>query len=544
MKPSLILVATMVLSTAAAAGAELPTGYFVWTKGEARSPETRKIYRMTLPDKTDIKPLTSATPGEDIECQISPDGKWVAYAKAKLPGQNYHQTKMWKLYIVSIHGIGDGREEIKIDDNGYWPSWGEDGRLYYSQVDEDGGSQHTRIMRVTLDDYGGVTERVEVFITRDYFSDITDMNECFMSPDATWFAARTRGEQDVSGVGAISLHPPEFHLLARAGSVGCMPYIAPSGKWGLIAGRDHGIRWGQAPGVADRKEDQLLVPAFSSDDLCYHPGISSDEKWVLAGHSTDDDHNSGPYDIYIYSLDQASPGKKTVGEPQLLAEGGFNGWPDLWIGQPSDPPPPRPHIDSFGPQSWTIEIGQDVTLSWKTSFADLVELNGQEVQNDGAMTLSPDTTTTYELVASSSKVDDVDTKQVEVKVNQQPQPVGIDSFMVEPGSIVTGDSAVLSWSVSNPYQLDINGNQVEPTGSMEVSPVATTQYVLTATGFDGPVSQSMTLEVTELKQGLDDRGGCFCGGGSSFSWFALGVFVFWIIRRRKAGACCLRQLVE
>ena len=151
------ILACLVLAAGPAARAELPTGYLVWSKGEAYRPESRRIYRLTLPDKTDLKPLTSGTPGEDIECQISPDGRWVAYAKAKLPGQNYHQTKMWKIYIVSIHGIGDGREEIKIDDNGYWPSWGAAGELYYSQVDEEGGSQHTRIMRVTLDESGSTS---------------------------------------------------------------------------------------------------------------------------------------------------------------------------------------------------------------------------------------------------------------------------------------------------------------------------------------------------------------------------------------------------
>ncbi|MBW2704342.1 MAG: hypothetical protein JRF33_26285 [Deltaproteobacteria bacterium] len=512
--------------------AELPTGYFVWSQGESLRPETRKIYRMTLPEKTDVRVLTSGTPGADIEGQISPDGKWVAFAKAKLPDSTYHMTKMWKIYVVSIHGIGDGREENKIDDNGYWPSWGADGELYYSQVDDDGsGSEHTRIMRVTLDDYGFVQEKVEIFSTREHFPNFIDMNECYMAPGADWFAARIRGEESESGVGAISLHPPEFHLLAKAGSVGCMPIVAPSGTWGLIAGRDKGIRWGDAPGIPDRLEDEMLIPPRSDGDLCYHPGISTDEQWVLAAHSTESNHDSGPYDVYIYKLTG-----KTVDEGQVLAEGGFNGWPHVWVGEPSDPPPPKPHVDSFMPDSWTLTAGDTVELSWQTSFADEITLDGQSVDPDGNATFSPSATTSFRLVASSTEVTETDEASVEITVNDSDLPVVIESFELVPDSIELGESALLSWSVQNPHTLNVNGNPVTPEGSMEVSPVTTTDYVLTATGHQGPVTATVTLTVEELKQGLEDRGGCFCGsmapGGTTL--FGLGLIWLFMKRRRQS----------
>jgi hypothetical protein len=106
----------IVLMLGGSALAEPPQGYLVWIKGELGQKTSRKVYRMTLPEKSDVMALTS---GEDVECQVSPDGKWVAYAKSKLPDTDYHQFARWKLYLVSIHGVGDGREEIKIDDNGY-----------------------------------------------------------------------------------------------------------------------------------------------------------------------------------------------------------------------------------------------------------------------------------------------------------------------------------------------------------------------------------------------------------------------------------------
>jgi MYXO-CTERM domain-containing protein len=529
MKVKIITFLTLALLLATpVALAELPTGYLVWSKGDTLDPASRKIYRMTLPDKTDIMALTSGLPGEDIECQVSPDGKWVAFAKAKLPGSNYHQTKMWKIYLVSIHGIGDGREEIKIDDNGYWPSWGADGKLYYSQVDEDGAGQHTRIIRVSLDDYGAILEKTEIFSTREKLSDIEDVNECFVSPDATWFAARTRGEESESGVGAFTFNSPAFMALARAGNVGCMPYIAPSGTWGIIAGRDYGIRWGDAPSVANRQQDQVLIEPFSDDDLCYHPGFATDEQWVLSAHSTESDHNSGPYDIYIYKLDD-----KTAGPAQLLAEGGFNGWPHVWVGEPTDPPIPSPHVDWFRPDSYTVIEGSPVELSWQTSFADLVTLDEQAVDPDGSQIVTPTATQIYSLSAASSQIADTHTAELEITVNATAQPVTIDSFSLEPENIVAGETARLSWSVSFPYTLEINERPVGPSGSMDVSPIHTTDYVLNVSGHQGPISQTATLTVEELKQGLDDRGGCMCQAAPTTGLGVVGLALLFIIRRRR-----------
>ena len=69
----------------------------------------------------------------------------MAYAKAKFPGgSDYHDPKLWKVYLVSIHGAGEGRREIKIDDDGAWPSWSQSGALHYNQAD----GTHTRLMRV------------------------------------------------------------------------------------------------------------------------------------------------------------------------------------------------------------------------------------------------------------------------------------------------------------------------------------------------------------------------------------------------------------
>lgn len=523
------LIALALLGVAPPAQAELPTGYLVWIKGDAGARASRKVYRMTLPDKSDVKALSS---GEDVECQISPDGKWVAYAKAKLPDSDYHDFNRFKLYLVSIHGLGDGREEIRIDDNGYWPSWGDGQTLYYSQVDAE-HPLHSRIMKATLDADGNLLERSEVFRTYSAFADIREVNECFVAPDASWFAARTRGASSVSGAGAFGLAPAEFHLLARAGDIGCMPYIAPDSSWGFIAGRDQGIRWGDRPGVANRLEDQQLIAPHSAADLVYHPGISTDAQWFMAAHSSEDDHNAGNYDVYLYRLSG-----KVASDEQLLASGGFNGWPHLWVGQPTAPPPPRPRVNAFYPSSYTILAGESSELFWLTSYADSVTLDGAPVAPDGSQVVSPTSTHTYTLQAASAVASGSAEHSVELTVNQTPQAVAIESFVVEPNPVIAGNTALLSWRVVNAYTLDLGGTPVAPIGSSEVSPIESTTYTLTAQGHQGPASASVTLEVKpleELHPLLPDRGGCLCPWSSldqSAPGFAL-LMLLGLLRRRR-----------
>jgi hypothetical protein len=502
---SKLIVAVVILVLGWPAYAEPPEGYLVWIKGGLGKKTSRKVYRMTLPGKEDVKALTS---GEDVECQISPDGKWVAYAKAKLPDTDYHQFARWKLYLVSIHGIGDGREEIEIDDNGYWPGWGDAGILYYSQVDA-AHDQHTRIVKVTLDDRGEVTDRTVVFETHRHFSDIREVNECYLSPDGSWFAARTRGAAAVTGVGAFATNPPEFMLLAKAGSVGCMPYVAPDGEWGFIAGAEHGIRWGDAPHVQNRREDQELIPPLTAGGLCYHPGISTDGEWVLAAHNdggADHEHNDGAYDVHLYKLDG-----KSIDTGAVLATGGFNGWPHLWVGAPTPPPPPAPIIDSFTPDSYTILSGEDVTLSWTVRFTETLKINDVPVDPpavEGSRTYSPAQTAEYLLLAENAE--GTDTAAVTVTVNATPQAVTIDSFAADPVEIEVGESTTLSWTTRNPETLDINGYAIPPAGDMEVSPTETTEYVLTARGHQGPAAKTVWVTVLGIGDLLPDRGGCMC----------------------------------
>jgi len=520
--------ALLLLLAAAPAQAALPQGYFVWSKGTAGDASSRKLHRLTLPDRTDDRVLTT---GEDVEPAISPDGKWVAFAKAKFPGgSDYHDVKLWKIYVVSIHGAGEGRREIKIDDDGTWPSWSKSGALLYNQAD----GTHSNIVRVELDERGRVTKKTTLLATREAFAGFVEANEAQSAPDESWLAVRTRGNATQNGVSAFTVNPPASVLIARAGDIGCMPQVDPGGAFGLIAGATAGIRWGHGPQIAGRKEDQLLVPPRSPMHLAYHPGVSSDGRWVMDAQGTDADHNSGHYDVAIHALD---PATMAISDDQMLATGEFNGWPRLWVGAPSAPPPPVPEVSDFFASSYTVAPGETVTLTWSTFGADQVSLDGVMVSSEGMQTLMPPMTGAHTLVAKSSVTGAMDSRTLTITVNATPLPVAITRFAAQPATIERGRSAVLGWEVANATTLDLDGHPVTPTAMREVSPLETTSYVLTAQGLNGPVQATVTVTVEAQKTGLlPDRGGFRCdvgGRGSAPLGIMLPLLTLGIRRLRR-----------
>jgi hypothetical protein len=501
------LVGASALAAARSARAEeLPQGYLVWSKGVAGEPASRKLYRLTLPGKSDERALTA---GEDVEPQVSPDGRWVAYAKAKFPGgSDYHDFKLWSVYVVSIHGAAQGRKESKIDDDGAWPSWSKSGALFYNQAD----GTHSRLVRVELDDRGRVTRKQMVVASRETFGKYAEVNEAAMAPDESWFAARTRGNVTQNGVSAFTVNPPAAFTLARAGDIGCMPRVAPSGTFAVIAGATEGIRWGHGPQVAGRKEDQLLVPPRTKDHLAYHPGISSDERWILDAQGTEADHNSGRYDIGLAALDATT---MTVTGGEVLTSSGFNGWPQLWVGAPTEPPPPSPEVSEFYASRYTVTPGEAVTLTWTTFGSDQVLLDEMAVTADGTQELEPTASVTHTLLARSSLLPAQDMRTVAIVVNDPPKPVAIARFWAEPPRIEKGQSTTLRWEVNNATTLDLDGQRAAPVESRVIRPLETTIYLLRAQGHAGPVEATVSVTVEAQQSGLlPDRGGFRCAFGA------------------------------
>lgn len=154
-----------------------------------------------------------------------------------------------------------------------------------------------------------------------------------------------------------------------------------------------------------------------------------------------------------------------------------------------------PSIDSFTVSPSTIVTGNAATLSWSVGNADQVSISTLgTVGSTGSRQVTPTETITYNIVAENGAgtVED----SVTLTVSDAPVPI-INDFSVSPASIVSGETATLSWNVSNADTVDIGGGvgRVSSSGSRQVSPTETTRYDLLAGNSAGTANASVTLSV-------------------------------------------------
>jgi hypothetical protein len=145
---------------------------------------------------------------------------------------------------------------------------------------------------------------------------------------------------------------------------------------------------------------------------------------------------------------------------------------------------PPPIIDFFTGDPRQIGLAENATLSWHVSGATMISLDNGigAVGDSGKLVVSPGISTQYTLVAtnaggSSSSAVDV----IVVPVRNMNLPV-IRTFAPDPGGIAPGDNATLKWNVdyASSVQIDPGIGFREPSGSVRISPAATTKYTLTA----------------------------------------------------------------
>jgi hypothetical protein len=159
-------------------------------------------------------------------------------------------------------------------------------------------------------------------------------------------------------------------------------------------------------------------------------------------------------------------------------------------------------ISSFGASPPTIASGESSTLSWSVSGATMVNID-QGIGNvalAGSRVVMPGSTTVYTLTATNPAGMSV-TATAQVIVSGSTTPVTpptpstpttgslpvVNYFSASPSTIYAGNSAILSWSVSNATSVSIDHGvgAVGLSGSISVSPATSTDYVLTATNASG-----------------------------------------------------------
>ncbi len=144
-----------------------------------------------------------------------------------------------------------------------------------------------------------------------------------------------------------------------------------------------------------------------------------------------------------------------------------------------------------------IMAGESLTLSWNSNQASscVIEPGIGTVDVNGSITVSPTETITYTITATGPSGISTDSVIVNV-VNPSISPTV--NLNAAPAAIQWRRAAILSWTSANANSATIDqgiGN-VDPNGSLEVSPTETTTYAITVTGPAGSATKNITVAVS------------------------------------------------
>jgi len=171
-----------------------------------------------------------------------------------------------------------------------------------------------------------------------------------------------------------------------------------------------------------------------------------------------------------------------------------------------------------------VSPGQPTRLCWQVTGANSISISpgvGSNLNPNDCFTLSPAATTTFTLTASNAFGTVTATTTVTVAAAGPPQIV---QFTASPTSIVPGQTSTLSWVVSNATTITITSiGPVPASGSVTVSPAATTTFTLTASNAVGTVTANTTVTVTaaalpQIVQYTASPTNIVAGQQSTLSW--------------------------
>jgi len=159
-----------------------------------------------------------------------------------------------------------------------------------------------------------------------------------------------------------------------------------------------------------------------------------------------------------------------------------------------------PEVVIFDVVPANIVSGSYATVTWdvRNSYDVEIEPAFGIIRPRGSQPVNPPFTTTYRLTAFNGQGSILATTTLTVSgVPPTIDTPVIKSFIASPYVIRSGGSSILSWQTINGSSVSIDKGlgTVSAQGSTEVSPVATTTYMLTVTSPEGAQFQTVTVNV-------------------------------------------------
>jgi len=159
-----------------------------------------------------------------------------------------------------------------------------------------------------------------------------------------------------------------------------------------------------------------------------------------------------------------------------------------------------PEVAIFNVMPGNIMSGNFATLTWdvRNAYDVAIEPGLSIIRPQGSQPVNPPFTTTYKLTATNSQGSILATTTLTVSgVPPTIDTPVVKSFIASPSIVRRGGSSILSWQTigGSSASIDKGVGTVPGEGSTQVSPVATTTYMLTVTSPEGAQFQTVTVNV-------------------------------------------------
>lgn len=158
-------------------------------------------------------------------------------------------------------------------------------------------------------------------------------------------------------------------------------------------------------------------------------------------------------------------------------------------------PPGPPIVESFSASPLRLAAGEEVTVEWRVTNADRVEIDGVIVDLEGTTTRTATATGVVELRAVGPGGERRAVAGYEV---EQLFEVRIVSLEADPLLVRPTEPVVVSWRVENASRVRLRNSEgellhegLEARGGVRVRPERSTEITLTAEGYMGPATASV-----------------------------------------------------
>lgn len=161
---------------------------------------------------------------------------------------------------------------------------------------------------------------------------------------------------------------------------------------------------------------------------------------------------------------------------------------------------PEPQIVIFKASPIIASPDEEVIISWETTNATKVKLNGENTSLAGAIVTKVNKTTAYTLTAENSQ-GNITQAQTHIQIKQL--PASIASFTSSKYQINKGDSITLTWHTENATSVKIAGvsDTLDNKGSITLSPEISREYTLQVTSNNAAIGSS-TLQISVIQPQL------------------------------------------